>query len=273
MSPLLQGILHDQSGSITTLGRHGSDQTAAIIGAAVGASEVQIWKDADGIMTADSQLVPSARCVRILTFEEMAELSSFSETYFVHPAAVLPAWQAEVPLIMRNSALPEDSGTRIIAELQPGDTRHGYVTTITSKRGITMVVIRSSRMLGQHGFLAHVFGLFNKYGVSVDVIATSEVSISLTLDQGTQGDVAGLLSKLKEVAKIEVTDGLAMLMLIAAKSNSSAVLHGAFDVFEKLGVMVEMVSHGASNVNITFILPDRSLLPCVQSLHAHFFAK
>merc|ERR1712194_307164 len=132
--------------------------------------------------------------------------------------------------------------------------------------------IRSTRMLGQHGFLASVFQLFHKFEASVDVIATSEVTVSLTLDKGFKHvDVSGLLEALKAVATVEVKENMSMLTLITAKSDSCSVLRESFEAFVELGVNVEMVSHGASNVNVTFVLPDASLQQCTQKLHAVFF--
>merc|ERR1711972_546202 len=129
-------------------------------------------------------------------------------------------------------------------------------------------------MLGQHGFLAHVFQVFKKFEASVDVIATSEVTVSLTLDQGFKPlDLKGLCTELEAVAKVEVKEELSMLTLITAKKNSCAVLRESFQIFEELGVEVEMVSHGASNVNVTFVLPDDNLLICARKLHEAFFER
>jgi len=272
--PVVTGyIAKDKHGIITTLGRDGSDLTATVIGAAVMAAEVQIWKDVSGIQTTDPRNVPSARPVHVLTYEEAAELSTFGAKV-VHPAAVMPAWISKVPMSILNSTAPEEPGTRIVSELGEKDLRDGRVAALSSKRDITMIVIRSTRMLGQHGFLACVFNVFNKFHASVDVIATSEVSISLTLDQGFKSiDIAGLQSDLQEVATVEVKEAMAMLTLITARQDSTSVLRESFQVFEQLGVRVEMVSHGASNVNITFVIRDSTLSLCSQKLHEAFFEK
>jgi len=136
--PVVTGyIAKDLNGKITTLGRHGSDQTAAIIGAALAAAEIQIWKGAGAIMTADTQIVPAARPVDLLSFEEVAEMSSFGGTYIVHPAAVLPAWQAQVPMSIRSIATPADTGTRIVAELGPQNVRNERVTAMFQARCYT----------------------------------------------------------------------------------------------------------------------------------------
>merc|ERR1719240_896385 len=137
-----------------------------------------------------------------------------------------------------------------------------------------MIVIRSSRMLGQHGFLAHVFKVFNDFEASVDVIATSEVTVSLTLDEGFKDlDMQGLKAALEKVANVEMKTSMSSLTLITAKSDSTSVLRGSFNAFEELNVTIEMVSHGASNVNVTFILPERSLVSCTQKLHEIFFER
>lgn len=264
-------IAKDAKGVITTLGRDGSDLTATVIGVATRATEVQIWKDVSGILTTDPRLVNGAKPVNLLTFEEAAELSSFGAKV-VHPAAVLPAWLGEVPIVVRNSMRPQDPGTRIVTEVLPEDNREGKVAAISSKRGIVMIVIKSTRMLGQHGFLARVFQIFDEFEVSVDVITTSEVTVSLTLDRGyKEVDMDGLREKLSEVANVEIKDSMSMLTLLTPKKESSAVLQEAFTVFKEIGVTVEMVSHGASNVNVTFVLSDASLHRCIQRLHAQFF--
>lgn len=272
--PIVTGyIAQDTEGTITTLGRDGSDLTATIIGAAMGAAEVQIWKDVPGILSTDPTLVPAARPVGVLTFEEAAELSSFGAKV-VHPAAVLPAWHSKVPISVRNSMEPNQPGTRIVAQLAAGDARDGQVAAISSKQNVTMICIKSTRMLGQHGFLAHVFQVFNEFELSIDVIATSEVTISLTLDQGFKAvDLDSLRKKLEAVAEVEVYRDMAMVTLIAAKRDSTGVLREAFTVFDELGVMVEMVSHGASNVNVTFILSGANLLLCTRKLHEAFFER
>jgi aspartate kinase len=273
--PVVTGyIAQDREGTITTLGRDGSDLSATIIGAAVSASEVQIWKDVDGVLTMDPRVVKEARPLSVLTFEEAAELSAFGAKV-VHPSAVMPAWKARVPMSVRNSMAPETPGTRILAELSEQDVRARAgqpVAAISSKSEITMIRICSTRMLGQHGFLAHVFQVFKKFDASVDVVATSEVTVSLTLDRGFRPlDLAGLRAELEPVGKVTVNDDLAQLTLITAKEAMSSVLRRAFDVFEGLDVKPEMVSHGASNVNVTFVIPQASLELSAKSLHSEFF--
>jgi len=272
--PIVTGyIAQDSKGVITTLGRDGSDLSAAVIGAALKASEVQIWKDVSGIQSMDPRVCSAARPVQVLTFEEAAELSTFGAKV-VHPAAVVPCWIANVPMSIRNSMAPHLPGTRIVTELSPRDGRDGPVAAISSRSGITMIVIKSNRMLGQHGFLAHVFETFKKFEASVDVIATSEVTVSLTIDQGYKSiDFVGLKAALQSIAKVEVLQDMATLTLIAAKRDSVGVLKESLIAFDDLGVNVEMVSHGASKVNVTFVVPDKILLTSARKLHEVFFER
>ncbi|CAE7940642.1 AK1 [Symbiodinium necroappetens] len=259
--PIVTGyIAKDARGVITTLGRDGSDLTATVIGAAVKASEVQIWKDVSGVQTTDPRVIAAAKPVQVLTFEEAAELSTFGSKV-VHPAAVLPAWSAGVPMSVKNSMAPELPGTRIVPELGGKDVREGRVAAISSKKNITMIVIKSSRMLGQHGFLAHVFQVFNKFAASVDVIATSEVTVSLTLDEGYKTvDLSAIEDELKEVAKVSVLHDMSMLTLITHKEDSVSVLKESCAAFEPVLSKLEMVSHGASNVNVTFVAELRAAI-------------
>ncbi|CAJ1396007.1 unnamed protein product [Effrenium voratum] len=268
--PVVTGyIAQDAHGAITTLGRDGSDLTAAVIGAAVKAKEVQLWKDVRGIQSIDPRMEPQARPVEVLTFEEAAELSVFGARV-VHPSAVLPAWMAGVPMCIRSFLAPDFPGTRIVRDLEL--PRPGQVAAISSKQDITMIVVKSSRMLGQHGFLAHVFQLFHKYQASVDVITTSEVTVSMTLDEHYgHVDLDGLVEELRKVAYVTVHPSMALLTLIASKDDSVAVLRRAFDIFDDLSVQVEMVSQGASNVNLTFLLPGHQLERTARQLHAVFF--
>jgi aspartate kinase len=270
--PIVTGyIAKDPKGTITTLGRDGSDLTATVIGAAVHASEVQIWKDVTGILTIDPRMVPNAKRIDVLTFEEAAELSTFGAKV-VHPAAVMPAWNANVPMSVRSSLQPEVPGTRIVTDISEVESNARRVAAMSTKHGITMIVIKSTRMLGQHGFLAQVFRVFDKYEASVDVIATSEVTVSLTLDRGFKSlDVPALCKELETIATVEEFDNMAMLTLIAHKKSSASVLRDSFETFASLGVTVEMISYGASKINITFVLRDTSLNQCAMKLHEKFF--
>jgi aspartate kinase len=264
--PVVTGfIARDLQGNITTLGRGGSDLSATTIAAACGAQEVQVWKDVDGILTADPRLVKNARPVESVTYEEAAELAYFG-AQVLHPRAVLPCMKTGTPVLVKNSYNPQAPGTRIMAALAK---KAGPVQAITSRKNVTLVDIVSTRMLGQYGFLEGVFSSFAKYGISVDMVATSEVSVSLTLDAAH--DLGAMKKDLTRIASVEIKTGRAIVTIIGDVRRSSEILSRAFGVCADLGVQVQMVSHGASKVNISFIVNDTQAAEVVMGLHAHFF--
>lgn len=262
--PVLTGfIAKDCKGAITTLGRGGSDLSATMIAAACKAEEVQIWKDVDGILTADPRIVPEARPVAAVTYEEAAELAYFG-AQVLHPRAMQPCMKTRTPVWVKNSYNPGAPGTRIVAAVEK--TRP--VLGITSRNQVTLMDIVSTRMLGQSGFLAELFADFAKYGISVDMVATSEVSVSVTMDAAY--DLELLKKDLSRIADVEIKTGKAIVTIIGDGERSSEILHQAFGVCVGLGIPVQMVSHGASKVNIGFIVNDTQSAEVVQGLHTHF---
>ena len=272
----------DKSGMITTLGRGGSDLTAALLGAAARLDEVQVWKDVDGILTADPRVVESAQPVPRVSFEEAAELAYFG-AQVLHPVAMQPAMRADIPVRVKNSYNHLAEGTLITRD-RPDDER--LVTAITSKSGVQMVDITSTRMLGAHGFLARTFAAFAKHEISVDVIASSEVSVSLTLNKKLvmprkARDDAGpavettqlqcLVDDLSDVADVSVSSGHSIVTLIAKVEAASCVLAQVFQVLSAAGIQVTMLSQGASKVNISLVVPQEQAPAAINALHAHFF--
>ena len=258
-------IAKDEKGNITTLGRGGSDLTATMIAASCRAEEVQFWKDVDGILTADPRIVSNSRPVETLTYEAASELAYFG-TQVLHPRAIQPCMKTGTSVLVKNSYNPDSAGTRIIQTLEESDNP---IKTISYRKNITLVDIVSSRMLGQYGFLAEVFSCFAKHGVSVDMLATSEVSISLTLDMAQ--DLGALLKDLSRIASVEVKTGRAIVTIIGDVHRSSEILARAFSVCKQLGVQVQMISQGASKVNISFIVADKEAAEVVKGLHEDFF--
>lgn len=264
--PIVTGfIAKDAAGSITTLGRGGSDLTATLIGSACGAEEVQVWKDVDGILTADPRLVKAAVPVETVTYEEAAELAYFG-AQVLHPRSMQPCIATGTPVRVKNSYNPSAPGTRIVASLGGAA---GPVRAITSKKNVTLVDIVSTRMLGQHGFLAGVFNAFAERQVSVDMVATSEVSISLTLDAAH--DLAALKRDLERFAAVEIKKGKAIVTIVGDVRRSSEILERSFGICARLGVQVQMVSQGASKVNVSFIVDDAQAGSVVVALHGAFF--
>ena len=251
----------------TTIGRGGSDYSAAILGAALDAEEIQIWTDVDGMMTSDPSKIPSARLIPEMTFREAAELAFFGAKV-LHPSTIIPAVQKNIPVRILNSKRPHVSGTVIVAN--PINADPGPVKAIANKRGITLVTITSSRMLMMHGFLAKVFEIFGRHRRSVDVIATSEVSISLTLDAADTLDE--VLSELRQIADVEVHENMAIFSVVGENlRRTKGVLPRIFETLEKNGIGVGMISFGASEINVTFVVEGDSVEKAARVLHQEFF--
>jgi len=264
--PVITGfIAKDESGNITTLGRGGSDLTATVIASACKAEEVQVWKDVDGILSADPRLVQDARPVELVSYDEAAELAYFG-AQVLHPRAMQPCIKTGTPVLVKNSFNPEAPGTRI----ETGPVKNAsLIRAITSRKNVTLVDIVSTRMLGQSGFLGRVFAEFAKHEISIDMIATSEVSVSLTLD--AERDLGPLCKELSQYAGVEVKTGKAIVTIVGDVRHSSEILHEAFGLCRKLGVQVQMISQGASKVNISFIVNDNEADTVVKELHKFFF--
>jgi aspartate kinase len=264
--PVVTGfIAKNKKGSITTLGRGGSDLSATMIAAVCQAREVQVWKDVDGILTADPRIVKSAKPVQNVTYEEASELAYFG-AQVLHPRAMQPCMKTGTPVLVKNSYNISAPGTRI-GNQQGHKTRP--VRAITSRLGITLVDIVSTRMLGQHGFLAEVFSAFARNSISVDMVATSEVSVSLTLD--TTYDLAELKKELGKIANVEIKTGKAIISIIGDIRRSSEILARAFRICQLIGVPVQMISQGASKVNISFIVDEDQAQEVIKSIHLDFF--
>jgi len=268
--PVVTGfIAKDEKGSITTLGRGGSDLSATMIAAACRADEVQVWKDVDGILTADPRIVKNALPVDHVTYEEASELAYFG-AQVLHPRAMLPCMKTGTPVLVKNSYNIDAPGTRI--EQPTAATKNNPpVRAITSRLNVTLVDIVSTRMIGQHGFLAEVFAIFAKNGASIDMVATSEVSVSLTIDAAH--DLDELKKELKKIASVEIKTGKAIVSIIGNVKRSSEILARAFRICQLIGVPVQMISQGASKVNISFIVNDTEAAEVVKSLHIDFFDK
>jgi aspartate kinase len=258
-------IAQDTNNNITTLGRGGSDLSATMIAAACNAEEAQVWKDVDGILTADPRLVKTARPVETVTYEEAAEMAYFG-AQVLHPRAMQPCMKTGTPVLVKNSYNPEAPGTRIIAAL---GKKTGPVRAITSRKNATLVDLVSTRMLGQYGFLEEVFSSFARHQLSVDMVATSEVSVSLTLDAAR--DLSALKKDLSQIANVDIKTGKAIVTIIGDVRRSSEILVRAFRICQILGVTVQMVSQGASKVNISFIVDDNEAGEVVKALHDDFF--
>jgi aspartate kinase len=253
----------DASGAPTTLGRGGSDYSASLFGAAIGASEIQIWTDVEGILTCDPRVVAKARPIELLGYDEAAELSAFGAKV-LHPATILPAVELGIPVTVRNSMLPGGRFTTISRESASGQP----VTALASRGPVTVITIRTPRMLGGAGFLASIFEAFGRRGVSVDLVATSEVSVSATVDGNTVD--AELEADLAELGEVALMRDRAVVALVGERLLKTPGVPGrALGALD--GINVEMISLGANEINLSLVVERGQAAEAQRRLHAAFF--
>ncbi|HKQ57617.1 MAG TPA: aspartate kinase, partial [Candidatus Eisenbacteria bacterium] len=251
-------------GRITTLGRGGSDYSAAILGAALGAEEIQIWTDTSGMLSADPRIVPEARPVARLSFAEASELAYFGAKV-LHPKTLIPAMDRAIPVRVLNTAQPDDPGSLITPAAGLADSSW-RVKSIACKKDVTAVTIVSTRMLLAHGFLARVFEVFGRHHIVVDLVTTSEVSISVTIDDPSRLESA--IADLEGIGQVEIKHGLAVVAVVGEGAPSHIGLAGhVFTLLGGVGIGVEMISQGASRVNLSFVVRGQDADRAVRLLH------
>jgi aspartate kinase len=254
-----------KDGVSTTLGRGGSDYSAALIGGALRAREIQIWTDVDGMLTADPRIVASPRIVPQLSFGEASELAYFGAKV-LHPSTILPAVARDIPVRILNSRRTGAAGT-LIASHEVAGERDG-VAAIACKRGITVIDITSTRMLMAYGFLRRVFEVFERHRTSVDVVTTSEVSVSVTVDDDRQ--LPAVIAAVSEFAEVRSESGMAILCAVGDVLRQDA--HLAARILGTLnGFPLRMVSQAASRRNVTVVLRDSDVPAAMSRLHDLFF--
>jgi len=263
--PVLGGFVGaTTTGLTTTLGRGGSDFSAALFGAGLRAEEIQIWTDVDGMLTADPRMVPGARVVPQLSFDEASELAYFGAKV-LHPSTILPAVRRDIPVRILNSHRPDAPGTRVMRSPAPGGTGPA---AIACKRGQTRLDIASTRMLEAYGFLRRVFEVFERYRTSVDVVTTSEVSVSVTIDDRRALDA--ITADLSEFAEVSSEGGMAIVCAVGdglrRDPSLTTRMLGALE-----GVPLVMVSQGGSRQNITAVVRDADTASAMERLHRRFF--
>ena len=254
-------------GVTTTLGRGGSDLTASILAALLGADALEFWKDVDGILTADPRIVEGARPIPILSFREASELA-FLGARVLHPSSIKPAVDAMVPVRVLNSFRPDAPGTSIVRTPRRDGVRGAAATSIAHKRDQVLVNIHSTRMLGATGFLRRVFEVFDRLGISVDHIATSEVNVTVTI--GAQPGIDRLAAELSEVASITVRRGVGVVSAVG--EGLSSVPGAASTVLGALeGSELQLLTYGGFGVNLSLVVDDGEVEPVVRRLHARIF--
>ena len=259
--PVIGGFIGSTAtGVTTTLGRGGSDYTAALLGAALDAREIQIWTDVSGVLTADPRVVPAAQTIPVLSYQEAAELAYFGAKV-LHPKTIQPAIDKNIPVRVCNSRAPNERGTVIIAESQAAPQT---IKAIAHKSGITTVQITSARMLGAYGFLRALFEIFDRHQTAVDVVTTSEVSVSLSIDDASA--LSELIPDLEQLGTVEVERDRTIVSVIGEGLRGTPGI--AARVFSTIGdINVSMISVGASSVNLTFMVDDARAQETITRLH------
>ena len=263
--PVMGGfIASNEAGITTTLGRGGSDFTGALIGGALAAEAIEIWTDVDGILTADPRVCPDALRVKIISFEEAAELAYFGAKV-LHPATILPAVKKNIPVLVLNSRNAACEGTRITS-LAPHCK--SPFKSIAVKKKLSIIDVVASRMLMTHGYMKEIFTVFDKHKCAVDMVSTSEVSVSLTVD--SNDNLPALAADLGQLADVKYEGKKALICLVGDDIRGKNGM--AAQVFNAVRhINVRMISQGASEINMSFMIDEDDADEAVRSLHAAFF--
>jgi aspartate kinase len=262
--PVMGGFIGSAKGSgiTTTLGRGGSDYSASLFGAAVQAEAIEIWTDVDGMLTADPRVVPNARLISQIAFDEASELASFGAKV-LHPNTIAPAVRRGFPVYVLNSRRPEGTGTKITFEAPKRP-----VSAIAGKNKVSLVKVGSPRMLLTEGFLRSLFEIFERHHTSVDVVATSEVSVSLTVDDASR--LEAIVGDLRALGDVSVERNRGIVAVVGG-----AIAEGGGAMARALGALgdttVHMLSLSATGINLTMVVDDDQVNPAMQRLHAAFF--
>ena len=257
-------IAANTEGVTTTLGRGGSDFSASLVGAAIGAEAIEIWTDVDGVLTCDPQLVADPHPVKTISFDEAAELAYFGAKV-LHPATVLPAKEKDIPVWILNSRRPEAHGTEITSQVA---SCRNVLKSVACKKGVTVLNIRSTRMLGAHGFLRRIFEIFDRYETPVDMVATSEVSVSLTIDNDAR--LPEIRAELEPFTEVTVETDRAILCAVGDNIRETpGIAARVLGALKSINVL--MISQGASLLNLGVVVASVDMGPTAAALHREFF--
>jgi aspartate kinase len=265
-TPVMGGFIGSNTeGITTTLGRGGSDYTAALVGGGLHAGAIEIWTDVNGIMTTDPRICADALRVKTISFEEAAELAYFGAKV-LHPATILPAVQKSIPVWVLNSRNAENEGTKITAMAPPCASPF---KSIAAKKRLTIIDVVASRMLMSHGYLKAVFDVFDRYQCAIDMVSTSEVSISLTVDSNQR--LPEICAELAKIADVKLEGNKALVCMVGEDIRGHNGIAGR--VFSAIShVNVRMISQGASEINMSFMIDEEDVEEAIRSLHKQFFA-
>ena len=265
--PVLGGFIGATlQGVTTTLGRGGSDYTAALIGAALKVDEIQIWTDVTGVLTADPRVVPEAQTIDRLSYSEAAELAYFGAKV-LHPKTIQPAIENAIAVRIFNSRMPQERGTLVGPQ---SETSARTIKAIAHKTGVTVVQITSLRMLGAYGFLRALFEVFDRHRVVIDVVTTSEVSVSLSLDDASA--LPSIVEELQQLGTVGIEKGRAIICVVGDGLRGTAGIEAR--VFSTISdINVSLISQGASSINFTFVIDEERVKEAVTRLHEEFFTR
>ncbi len=263
--PVMGGfIAASRSGETTTLGRGGSDYSAALVGAALKAREIQIWTDVTGVLTCDPRICSEARTLKTLSYEEAAELAYFGAKV-LHPKTIQPAVDLQIPVRVCNSHQPQEKGTMILPSSQATSR---LVKSIAYKKGITILHITSARMLGAYGFMSAIFQIFERHRTVIDVVTTSEVSVSLTLDN--TDSLEAVVKDLQRIGTVDIEPNQAVVCVVGSGLRDTSGVAG--QIFTAIADFnISLISHGASSVNMTFVVEENVVKDVIKRLHDEFF--
>ncbi len=266
--PVVTGFIgKTKTGAITTLGRGGSDYTTAIIGGAIAAREIQIWKEVDGVLSTDPRIVPSARLIPTLQYEEAGELAYFGAKV-LHPKTMLPAMEKGVPVRVLNTFKPKGKGTLIQAQTPKNVTR--AAKAITSKKATSIITVHSPDFFDGSGLMSQMFRCFEKHKVAVDVIATSVVSVSCSY--ASADHTPALVESLQSIGAVEITHECAVVCVVGAGMHVARVMRNACATFEEFKIPVRMISESATGVSVTFVVQENDATKAVVALHTSLIA-
>jgi len=265
--PVMGGFIGATAQGVpTTLGRGGSDFSAAIVGAALNAQRIEIWTDVEGMMTTDPRLCPQAQRINVIGFDEASELAYFGAKV-LHPATLIPAVEKNIPVYVLNSRQPANKGTCIRARAPRSRTTF---RAIAAKTGIKVINVKSPRVLMAHGLLRRLFETFELHSCTTDLVSTSEASISVALDPSC--DATGLVQDLQKLGEVEVENSKAIVCLVGKGIHGRVgIAASVFKTVAAANVNVHMISQGASEINISFVVEEDDVPKVVQALHRHFF--
>jgi len=265
--PVLGGFIGaNTKNATTTLGRGGSDYTAALIAAALNVDEIQIWTDVTGVLTADPRVVPEAQTIDRLSYSEAAELAYFGAKV-LHPKTIQPAIENSIPVRICNSRMPQEQGTLVGPQ---SETSSRTIKAIAHKTGVTIVQITSARMLGAYGFLRALFEVFERHRTVVDVVTTSEVSVSLSLDEA--GALPAIVEELEQLGTVGIEKKRGIICIVGEGLRGTPGI--AARVFSTISdINVSLISQGASSINFTFVIEEERVKEAVTRLHEEFFSR